>query len=271
MRDVGYVETIKYDPSGKEIYRTPLPAQPLPPAPRKGGSLEPPAGEGTEFGAIPGAPAAPAAADVAQGNPDANADLATLVRPAGPERGGQLTILGIQQLMRFLDAQKTMEGRAQSAMEQNLLRAARGEIAGPDGPDGTAGPEGEARFQNFLGAYFPALDAGLKSGKTAAELLTPGSPDYLGKLIPAFAPPPAQKSSLVLAAGNDGIEATPLPPPRPSAANNIPGTDIPDLDIPEGGTSFNPPPLLDQGYDDPSDHTRPPPPPPTPINVPGSG
>jgi len=226
---VGYVETIKYDPSGKEIYRTPPPAQPLPPAPRKSGSLEPPTGDGTEFSAIPGAPAA--AADAAEGDRGGNGDLAPLLKPAGPAGGGALTMAGVQQLMRFLDAGKTMEGRAQSAMEQNLLRAARAQIAGPDG---TASPEVEARFQNFLGAYFPALDQGLQSGKTAAELLTPGSPDYLGKLIPAFTPPPGQKSSLVLPAANDGIEATPLPPPPPSPANKIPGPSGPDQSMPEG-------------------------------------
>ena len=196
------------------------------------GALDPSDGTGTRFGAIPGAPAA-AAADVAGGDPIGIGDPAALLKPVGPAGGGSLTMAGVQQLMRFLDAGKTMEGRAQSAMEQNLLRAARGAIAGPDGPDGTAGREGETRFQNFLGAYFPALDQGLQSGKSAAELLTPGSPDYLGKLIPPFTPPPPQKSSLVLAAANGGIEATPLPPPPPSGDNNVPGTTGPDQGMPE--------------------------------------
>jgi hypothetical protein len=191
------------------------------------GMLDSPLGDGTRFGTLPGAPAA--AADVAEGDPNGIGD--TLLESTSPQ-GGALTIQGVQQLQRFLEADKTIAGRAQSAMEQTLLRQAHAELAGPDD---AASPEGDARFQNFLGAYFPALEAGLESGKTAAELLTPASPDYLGTLIPAFAPrpaPPAADQRDLRA--NDGIEVTPLPSPPPSPRDDIPGTNIPDPGVPEG-------------------------------------
>jgi hypothetical protein len=77
-------------------------------------------------------------------------------------------------------------------MEQMFLRQAHAAITGTEAP---ADPAGETQFQNFLGAYFPALDQGLKSGKSAMQLLSAAGSDYLGKLIPAFAPPPAPPAS----------------------------------------------------------------------------
>jgi hypothetical protein len=103
----------------------------------------------------------------------------------------------VQQLQRFLDQSKTVEGRAQSAMEQMFLRQAHAAITGTEAP---ADPAGETRFQNFLGAYFPALDQGLKSGKSATQLLSAASVDYLGKLIPAFAPPATSQPDTTAAA-----------------------------------------------------------------------
>jgi hypothetical protein len=124
----------------------------------------------------------------ADGDPDKINDPAELLKLAGPDGGRALTIQGVQQLQRFLDANKTVAGRAQSAIEQNFLRQAHAAITGTEAP---ADPEGETRFQNFLGAYFPALDQGLKSGKSATQLLSAASADYLGTLVSAFTPPPA--------------------------------------------------------------------------------
>jgi hypothetical protein len=112
---------------------------------------------------------------------------------SGPEGGGALTMPGVQQLLRFLDANATIEGRAQSAMEQNFLRQAHAAITGTQD---VADPAADARFQSFLGAYFPALDAGLRSRKSAIQLLSAAGSDYLGTLIPAFTPPEQARPSL---------------------------------------------------------------------------
>ncbi|HXA70010.1 MAG TPA: hypothetical protein VNW24_06150 [Stellaceae bacterium] len=133
----------------------------------------------------------------ADGAPNKITDPAELLKLAGPEGGGALTMQGVQQLQRFLDASKTVEDRAQSAMEQNFLRQAHAAITGTEAP---ADPASEARFQNFLGAYFPALQDSLASGKSAMQLLSAASSDYLGKLIPAFAPPPTPRPDTAAAA-----------------------------------------------------------------------
>ena len=121
-------------------------------------------------------------------DPAAIRDPVELLRLAGPEGGGALTIQGVRELQRYLDANASPESRAQSAMEQMFLRQAHAAIAGTQD---VADPAAEARFQNFLGAYFPALKAGLAAGKSPTQLLSAASADYLGTLIPAFTPPAA--------------------------------------------------------------------------------
>src|SRR5262249_12312885 len=146
----------------------------------------------------------------AENDPDKIGDVATLLKLAGPEGGGQLTLPGVQQLLRFLSADATPETRAQSAIEQNFLRQAHAEIAGPDDSDSSAG---DARFQNFLGAYFPAREAGLNSGKSPIQLFSAASSDSLGKLIPAFAPPPAQPAADQITQNAPAAQGTPAVDP----------------------------------------------------------
>jgi hypothetical protein len=125
----------------------------------------------------------------ADSDPNKINDPAELLKLAGPEAGGALTMPGVQQLLRFVAANGTVEGRAQNAMEQMFLRQAHAAVTGSDGE---ADPTGQAWFQNFFGAYFPALEDGLRSGKSAMQLLSAAGSDYLGKLVPAFTPPSAQ-------------------------------------------------------------------------------
>jgi hypothetical protein len=150
------------------------------------------AGDKTATGYGPGFWQAFERVTAADGDPAKITDPAELYKLAGPDSGGALTMTGVQQLQRFLDQNKTVEGRAQSAMEQNFLRQAHAAITGTEDD---ADPAAEARFQNFLGAYFPALDTGLNSGKSAMQLLSAAGSDYLGKLIPAFTPPAAQSAA----------------------------------------------------------------------------
>jgi hypothetical protein len=175
------------------------------------------AGDKTAAGYGPGFWPAFNRVTAADGDPSNITDPAELYKLAGPEGGGALTMQGVQQLQRFLDQSKTVEGRAQNAMEQMFLRQAHAAITGTDAP---ADPAGETRFQNFLGAYFPALQDGLASGKSAMRLLSVASADYLGKLIPAFAPasPPDPDRR------DDGAPGA----ASASFANNLPSD--PDLD-----------------------------------------
>jgi hypothetical protein len=150
----------------------------------------------------------------AEGDPDKIDDLATVLKLAGPEGSGQLTMPGVQQLLRFLSADATPETRAQSAIEQNFLCAAHAEITGTEAP---ADPASETRFQNFLGAYFPARDAGLDSGKSSIQLFSPASADSLGKLIPAFAPSAARSESDQTTQNTPAAQGTPAVDPLAAA------------------------------------------------------
>jgi hypothetical protein len=150
------------------------------------------AGDKTAAGYGPGFWQAFNRVTAADGDPGKITDPAELLKLAGSDGDGALTMTGVRELLRFVDANGTVEGRAQSAMEQNFLRQAHVQIAGTQD---VADPAAEARFQSFLGAYFPALNAGLKSGKSAMQLLSAASSDYLGKLVPAFTPAAAQSAA----------------------------------------------------------------------------
>jgi hypothetical protein len=158
------------------------------------------AGDKTAAGYGPGFWQAFNRVTAADGDPNRIGDPAELLRLAGPDGGGALTMAGVQQLQPFLDQNKTVEGRAQSAMEQNFLRQAHAAITGTED---VADPAAEARFQNFLGAYFPTLKDGLAAGKSATQLLSAASANYLGKLVPAFAPPAAPQPATAAPATAD--------------------------------------------------------------------
>jgi hypothetical protein len=79
---------------------------------------------------------------------------------------------------------KTPQGRAEINAQNQVLQQMRAQIVkgGPTAND----PQGEKIYNNMLNSFYSAWDAGIKSGKSPAQLADPNSKDYIGNLANTF-------------------------------------------------------------------------------------
>ena len=96
---------------------------------------------------------------------------------------------GAKELVNQINKPDTAEAASHSEMEKQFLKSVHHELSYQDSDGNFKDPAGERRFTNFMGYFFPALQRALADGKTHAQLLTEGSPDYLGKTIDQFRAP----------------------------------------------------------------------------------
>ncbi len=100
--------------------------------------------------------------------------------------GKGLSRSGLDFLRGELSGKRTPEGAAEAEMKQQFLKNAKTQISSEVKEWGVQDPKGEENFLRFLGKFENDFRDGRKAGKSAADLLTPGSPDYVGKSIPQF-------------------------------------------------------------------------------------
>lgn len=103
--------------------------------------------------------------------------------------GGPLTLAGADKLIAEINGRKTPEGEAEAALKKQFFANAKSQISGSDEGLHIKDPKGDDLFLRFLAQAFPAYEAGRKEGKSAAQLLNPESPDYVGKAITGFKRP----------------------------------------------------------------------------------
>jgi lysozyme len=122
------------------------------------------------------------------GDPGRITDPAQLYRIAGPH--GALTVEGVDKLKKEIAERGTAAGKAETDMLHDFFEhVARPQISTTMPDIHRYDVEGERRYLSFMAAAFSAYEGGKTSGKTAMQLLTPESPDYIGKLIERFKPP----------------------------------------------------------------------------------
>lgn len=115
-----------------------------------------------------------------------NGDTTKFAPYVNNSTGGALTTAGLQALGRVADQVKTPEGKAQLEAERRFFDAAHAQITFTNPATFMHDPKGEALFTKYMQNTMPAIQAGLKSGKTLADMFDPKSPDYVGKNISAF-------------------------------------------------------------------------------------
>jgi len=115
------------------------------------------------------------------GTPGKITDPAELYSRVGPK--GDLTVAGVDKLVTEIQNKKTPEGDADAAIQKQFFANAKAKISGQDEGLHIKDPKGEQLFAKFLPYAYNALAEGKKSGKSTAQLLTPGSPDYIGKVL----------------------------------------------------------------------------------------
>ena len=106
--------------------------------------------------------------------------------------GQDLTMAGIDKLSREIEGKRTPEGEAEGEMKRQFLKNARSQITGTDEGMHLKDPKGDELYLKFMADALPAYDKARKEGKTAAQLLNPDSPDYIGKSITRFRRPMEQ-------------------------------------------------------------------------------
>lgn len=114
-------------------------------------------------------------------------DPTELYKRVGPK--GDLTVAGVDKLVNEIQARKSPEGVAESEMKAQFLKNARSQISGSDEGLHIKDPKGDELYLKWLAHALPAYDEARKTGKSAAELLNPDSPSYVGKSISGFKRP----------------------------------------------------------------------------------
>lgn len=116
-------------------------------------------------------------------------DSGQLYARVGPNGPNDLTVAGVDKLKAEIEARRSPEGVSEGLMRTQFLKNAHVQISGQDDGLKLPDPKGEQLFLKFQAQVLPAYDAARKAGKSAAQLLDPDSPDYIGKSIKQFARP----------------------------------------------------------------------------------
>jgi hypothetical protein len=124
------------------------------------------------------------------GDPRRITDPTQLYTRVGPN--GDLTLSGVDKLTSEITARRSPEGESESLMKKQFLENARHQISGTEEGLHFKDPKGDELYLKFLAQALPAYDAAKAGGKSAAQLLDPDSPDYLGRNIATFKRPMAQ-------------------------------------------------------------------------------
>lgn len=106
---------------------------------------------------------------------------------------GTLTNSGFNKISDILKMRGTPQGEAFVEQMRNFLDSAHTQISGSDPRAGTLDHHGDQQFSKFLAPTLSAIEAGLKAGKTPAQMFNPKSPDYVGEGIYNFTRPVAQR------------------------------------------------------------------------------
>jgi muramidase (phage lysozyme) len=120
-------------------------------------------------------------------DPQRITDPGELYGHVGPN--GDLTVAGVDKLASEIQGRKTPEGFAEGEMKLQFLKNARAQITGTDEGLHIRDPKGDQLYQKFMTQALPAYEAARKQGKSAADLLNPDSPSYVGKSIATFRRP----------------------------------------------------------------------------------
>lgn len=97
---------------------------------------------------------------------------------------GRLSYESLQQLRRELQGDGTVEGQIEKDLKGQFVKMAGQKIGVSE--FGLRNPKGEENLLAFLSYFSNEYARQRQAGKSPTELLTPGSKDYLGNLIPQF-------------------------------------------------------------------------------------
>lgn len=129
----------------------------------------------------------------------------------------RLSFEDLNRLRGEIQGKKTAEGAIEAELKKGVGDIARGMLTKSNPLMGIRDPIGDEQYQKYMTFFLTEYAAQRKKGKTAVELLSPESPDYLGKHIRSYTRTPQQiiKDMANMASQKEGLAA---PAPSPSAS-----------------------------------------------------
>lgn len=152
-------------------------------------------------------------------DPQHISDPGLLYGHVGPT--GDLTVAGVDKLVQEIQGKRTPEGVAEGEMKKQFLANARAQITGTDEGLHIKDPKGDELYLKFLAQALPQYDKLRREGKSAAALLDPSSPDYLGKMISGYKRPMSQWYSDMVHDQGEGTAAQAPGGFDPSKVNSL--------------------------------------------------
>lgn len=128
--------------------------------------------------------------------------------------GNGINMVQLQQLRGEITGRRTPEGAIAADLKKGLIKTAEDTLTMRDPMLPWKDPKGQEQLQRYMSWMLPEFDRQIAAGKTAAQLTSPDSPDYLGKSLPQFTRTREQKM-------NDMIDANPTYVPGSGAG--VPG------------------------------------------------
>lgn len=106
--------------------------------------------------------------------------------------GKGLTMDALKELRAEVSGKRTPEGQVEAELKKGLIDFAKSSLTGSNNVLGWRDPKGDEQLQRYMSYFLPEFAKQRQAGKSAIELLSPDSPDYLGKAIDQYKRPMAQ-------------------------------------------------------------------------------
>lgn len=133
--------------------------------------------------------------------------------------GKGLTMADINTLRSEIQNKKTIAGANEAELKKGVTDIAKGKLTKSNPLTGVRDPLGDEQYQKFLVSFMNDYSTQIKKGKTPQQLLSPDSPDYLGKSISQYTRSSKQiiQDMVKMNAGpaKNGL-ASPTPAPTPT-------------------------------------------------------
>lgn len=128
--------------------------------------------------------------------------------------GRGLTVSDINTLRGEIQGKKTIAGSDEAELKKGITDIAKGKLTKSNPLTGIRDPIGDTQYQKFLVNFLSDFNKQRQEGKSAKQLLSPESPDYLGKNIDRYTRTNQQIITDLVKINKSATPMATPPPPR---------------------------------------------------------
>jgi hypothetical protein len=140
---------------------------------------------------------------------------------------GRLSFEHLNQLRAEIQGKRTPDGEMEAELKKGLVKVAEGKLTRSNPMLGLRDVDGDEQMQKFMTFFLKEFDTQKKSGKSAAQLLSPESPDYLGRYISNYTRSPNQIMKSLVGTMNNKPAGLANPPSTPPGSSSVVGPPLP--------------------------------------------